>query len=170
LEPAQPTAGIGGPRLEDERRLDATGDGYVRAHSTADRAQAEDVARLHRQALPRRRRRPVEPDRHVGAGDRDEPLVVERKTRTQQRALEPGRVVVVADQAIGEDEGLAVYRSRRGNADPEVTEPPQVLDGGEWPAVLDEQVGHARSIRGVNRPASTSAAIASHSAPRARAA
>src|SRR5262249_6763394 len=50
------------------------------------------------------------------------------------------------DEAIREDEGALVHRSRRGNAHAEVARPPQVLHRRERPRVVDEQ-GVQRAAR-----------------------
>jgi hypothetical protein len=118
------------------------------AHPAARGAQLEHVARVHPQALPGGHRSAVHGGRHVGAGDRDQPLVGELYARADQGALEPGRGVGIGDQAVGEDEGLAVHRPRGRDAHTQMAGPAQVLDGGERARVLDEQIAHDVVVTG----------------------
>ena len=168
LEAPQPAAHVGRARAQHRRRLDAAGDRQVSADPAAGGSKAQHVPRAHPQALPGGRRRPVQSGRHVGAGDRDQALVRELHARPDEGELEPRRGIGIADQAVGEEEGLAVHGARSGDPYAKVARPAQVLDGGERTRVLDDQPAHdvvtGPAIRGAYRPASTSAAMASYSA------
>src|SRR6185503_4252125 len=162
-------AHVGRARAEHQRRLDAARDRQVRAHPAPRGPEPQHVARVHAEALPGGYRGAVHGGGHVRAGERDEPLVGEFQARADQGAFEPGHGVGIADQAIGEQEGLAVHRARGRDAHAEVTDAAQILDGGERTRVLDEELAHrvampGPSMRGRYRPASTSATMASYSA------
>src|SRR5260370_782452 len=99
---------------------------------------------------PGRRRRAVPGRRHVGPGHRDQAVVGQLDAGADHGALQRGGAVRVADEPVGEHERVAIHGARGRDADPQVPEAAEILDGGERARLLDEQVAHqaAPEIRG----------------------
>src|SRR5262249_13210833 len=137
---AELTAEIRGARAEGERRVDAAGDGEIRAYAGGGRPETEDFAGLHLEGRPARHRRAMEGDGHGRARHRHPAFVRELEARTDDCALESRRVVGVVHEPVGEEEGLAMRRTRGRDALAEGATASQVLHGGLWTCVVDEQV------------------------------
>ena len=149
-EAAQAAAHVGRARAEHDRGLETAGHRQVGAHPAPGRAEPQHVARLHRHRLPGRHRRAVHGRRHVGPGHRDQAIVGQLDAGADHGTLQRGGAVRVADEPVGEHERVAIHRARGRDADPQVSEAAEVLDGGERARLLDEQVAHeaAPVIRG----------------------
>ena len=130
LDPAHATPQVGRPRPQHERHVEPTGNADVRPHARASGAEPDDVARLHRDRAPPGRALTVHGHRHVGAGDRDGAGAGDLEARADQRALEGGRRVGIADEAIGEHERESVHGTRRRDAVAHLAGAAEVLHGG----------------------------------------
>src|SRR5215472_9159497 len=143
---AELAAEIRGARAEGERRVDAAGDGEIRAYAGGGRPEPEDFAGLHLEGRPARHRRAVEGDGHGRARHRHPAFVRELEARTDDRALEARRIVGIAHEPVGEEEGLAIHGARGRDALAKGAAAAQVLHGGLWTRVVDEQVHRWRGV------------------------
>ena len=123
------------------------------------------VARLHDHRFPARHRLAVEPRAQVRAGQGDRRRRDESEARADQRHLQAGRLVAVADQPVRRAEREEVQRARGGHAVPLVAEPPEILDGGQHAAVDHLDRLHDVIPRTVNDqlPARMACSIAAYS-------
>src|SRR4029453_8360743 len=102
----------------------------------------------HGKRGPARHLRAVERDGNLGARHRHPARVRELEPRPQEGALEPGGAGGIADEAVGEHEGLAVHGARRGDSHPELSRATEILDGGERTGVEHAEPHRASVTRG----------------------
>ena len=111
VDAAHPADQVRRAAAEHRRHRDAAGDGQVGARAAPPRAEPQPRSGRDRERRVRRHLAPVERQLELGAGDRDEPLVLELELRSEQRHLEQRRVAVVADQRVRQPMRHRIHRA-----------------------------------------------------------
>ncbi|MNY14715.1 hypothetical protein D3C86_1479010 [compost metagenome] len=107
----------GGTAAQVDRHVQPVAHGQVAAAARQRAAGGQHLAGTHGNRLPHRHGFAVQHGGAFGPGQRHDGIAMKTQGRPDQRGLDAGRVRRVADDAVGQTEGIVVHRARRRHAD-----------------------------------------------------
>ena len=115
--PAELAQRKGRAAAQVNRHVQPVAHGQVAAAARQRAAGGQHLARTHGNWLPHRHGFAVQRGGAFGAGQRHDGVAVKAQGRPNQRGLDAGRVRRIADDAVGQAEGIVVHRARGWHAD-----------------------------------------------------
>ena len=131
VETAESAAQMRAAGPQNERCIDAAGEGEIGARADARRGESQGLSGARRGRPPWGNRGRVEARLRVGAGQREGRIVQKADDEGECLDFDRSRVVEIAEQGVGRHQRDRIHRARAADAMMTRAEPAEVLDGVE---------------------------------------
>ncbi|ENN88470.1 hypothetical protein RHSP_81324 [Rhizobium freirei PRF 81] len=133
---------IGRSATQRFRNVDAARHRNADPRAGLQKVKAYGLPCLDLERRPSRLDFAIDPDRHIGAGDRDQRIIQKFELRPHEDGLQPCGTLFIADKEICRAHSIAIHCAADGNAEMEIAGPPEILNGG-GKTVMKNLNGHA---------------------------